>query len=85
MDSKVKYPTPQGNPETRHFWEQTVEAADQFRRLRHEQPEDRPEGESRVQANRRRTAAVLYAGVRLKLRLNVATQMTGIPAQAGIQ
>ena len=25
MDSKVKYPTPQGNPETKHFWEQTVE------------------------------------------------------------
>src|SRR6202023_3269893 len=25
MDSTVKYPTPQGNPETKHFWEQTVE------------------------------------------------------------
>jgi uncharacterized OB-fold protein len=26
MDSKVKYPTPQGNPETKHFWEQTAQA-----------------------------------------------------------
>src|ERR1035437_1942320 len=25
MHSKVKYPTPQGNPETKEFWEQTVE------------------------------------------------------------
>ena len=25
MDSKVKYPTPQGNAETKHFWEQAVE------------------------------------------------------------
>jgi uncharacterized OB-fold protein len=25
MDSKVKYPTPQGNPETKHFWEQTAQ------------------------------------------------------------
>ncbi len=25
MDSTVKYPTPRGNPETKHFWEQTVE------------------------------------------------------------
>ena len=25
MDSTVKYPAPQGNPETRHFWEQAVE------------------------------------------------------------
>ena len=24
MDSAVKYPKPQGNPETTHFWEQTV-------------------------------------------------------------
>jgi uncharacterized protein len=25
MDSTVKYEAPQGNPETRYFWEQTVE------------------------------------------------------------
>ena len=25
MDSTVKYPTPQGNPETKPFWEATVE------------------------------------------------------------
>ena len=25
MDSAVKYPTPQGNPETSKFWQQTVE------------------------------------------------------------
>jgi uncharacterized protein len=25
MDSKVKYPTPQGNPETKPFWDATVE------------------------------------------------------------
>src|SRR5947209_13444447 len=24
MDTKVKYPTPQGNTETRHFWEQAA-------------------------------------------------------------
>ena len=40
-------------------------AADQFRRLRHRQAEDRPEGEGGVQADRRRAAAVLYAGVKL--------------------
>src|SRR5229473_4894734 len=38
-------------------------AADQLRRLRPRQTEDRPEGQGGVQANRRRTAAVLYAGV----------------------
>jgi uncharacterized protein len=25
MDSKVKYPTPQGNAETRQFWDATIE------------------------------------------------------------
>jgi len=25
MDNPVKYPAPQGNPETRHFWDQAVE------------------------------------------------------------
>src|SRR5258708_17081961 len=38
-------------------------AADQFRRLRHGQVEDRPEGQGGVQADRRRAAAVLHAGV----------------------
>ena len=38
-------------------------AADQFRRLRPGQAEDRPEGEGGVQADRRRAAAVLHAGL----------------------
>ena len=38
-------------------------AADQHRRLRHRQAEDRPEGEGGVQADRRRAAAVLHAGL----------------------
>ena len=129
-EAKVKYPAPQGNPETKPFWDAAGEgkllikrctacgeahyfprsicpfcfsdktvweessgegeiytfslmrksrdralrdrlrhaegrpvAADQFRRLRHGQAEDRPEGQGGVQADRRRAAAVLYAGV----------------------
>src|SRR6185369_2920260 len=37
--------------------------ADQLRRLRSREAEDRTEGESGVQADRRRAAAVLHAGV----------------------
>src|ERR1700716_3682729 len=44
-------------------------AADQFRRLRHEKPEGRPKGKGGVQDHRRRTAAVLYAGVSYPLPL----------------
>ena len=39
-------------------------AADQYRRLRHGQAQDRPEGESGVEADRRRATAVLHAGLR---------------------
>ncbi len=42
-------------------------AADQLRRLRHGQVEDRPEGQGGVQADRRRAAAVLHAGVAVYL------------------
>src|SRR3974377_239899 len=38
-------------------------AADQYRRLRYRQAQDRPEGEGGVQADRRRATAVLHAGV----------------------
>ncbi len=40
-------------------------AADQHRRLRSGEGEDRPEGEGGVEANRRRPAAVLHAGLEL--------------------
>src|ERR1700686_3599784 len=42
-------------------------AFDQFRRLRPEQAEDRPEGQGGVQDPRRPAAAVLYAGVNSSL------------------
>src|SRR5438105_4876632 len=42
-------------------------AANQYRRLRHRYFEDRPEGEGGIQADRRRAAAVLYAGVSFAL------------------
>jgi uncharacterized OB-fold protein len=32
MDSPVKYPTPQGNPETKKFWEETVKGKLLFKR-----------------------------------------------------
>ena len=131
-EARTKYPAPQGNPETKPFWDAAAQgkflikrctacgephyfprsicpfcfsdqtvweessgegeiytfslmrksrdralrdrlchaeggpvAADQYRRLRPRQTEDRPEGQGGVQADRRRAAAVLYAGVRL--------------------
>ena len=48
------------------------------------EPEDRPEGESRVEADRRRTAAVLHGGV-AKLRMPARQTWVVIPAKAGIQ
>src|SRR6266851_3283072 len=58
-------------------------AADQFRRLRHGQIEDRPEGQGGVQDHRWPAAAVLYAGVRLRLRTKPATQRGRHPRASG--
>ena len=52
-------------------------AADQHRRLRHGQAEDRPEGEGGVQADRRRAAAVLHAGVDPDIARACARKATG--------
>ncbi len=32
MDSKIKYPPPQGNPETKHFWDAAAEGRLLFKR-----------------------------------------------------